>query len=289
MQGVNIIKWLSRDKKVDEIFKQGYEEYNKQRTFGRKIKYKDWKRRFLVWILFYLSEVESLLLFIQKLNDEVTQRRKLGFKKEILRYRELSEMERAHYAKAHWDLECNAPGIGWIEIANNAYRTDHDLKGHMGYSGKDLHINIDGKNVIPHMYEPSIGLDRVLLCIMLLSYKEDDRRWLSLPRQLAPVEVGVLPLVKRDGLDVKAKEITSSLAKDFRVFYDDKGSIGRRYRRLDEIGTPLCVTIDYQTLEDGSVTLRDRDTMKQVRVKIRDLHNSISKFLEGERLEMLAS
>ena len=83
MQGVNLIKWLSRDKKIDEIFKQGYEEYNKQRTFGRKIGYKDWKRRFLVWILFYLSEVESLLLFIQKLNDEVTQRRKLGFKKEI--------------------------------------------------------------------------------------------------------------------------------------------------------------------------------------------------------------
>jgi len=210
----------------------------------------------------------------------------LGFPLERLRYRELVEGEKAHYSLVHWDLEAYTEDLGWIELVNNAYRTDYDLSGHMRVSGIDLRITIpeSDRKVLPHMYEPSIGIDRVILHELMLAYREDgDRVWLQLPRNIAPIEVGVFPLLKRDGLPERAREIYRDLINEGIIaFYDDSGTIGRRYRRMDEIGTPLCVTIDYQTLEDDTVTLRDRDTMMQVRVRREDLPMKIRKFLNSD-------
>lgn len=207
----------------------------------------------------------------------------LGFPLERLRYRELIEGEKAHYSLVHWDLEVYTEDLGWVELVNNAYRTDYDLSGHMRVSGVDLRITDPetGRKFLPHMYEPSIGVDRVIFHELMLAYREDEERvWLQLPRNLAPIEVGVFPLMKRDELPKMAKEIYLDLINEGIIaFYDDSGTIGRRYRRMDEIGTPLCVTVDYQTLEDNTVTLRDRDTMKQVRVGVGELVGKVRRFL----------
>jgi glycyl-tRNA synthetase len=222
------------------------------------------------------------LVLYQRFFSEV-----LGFPLERLRYRELGPDERAHYAKAHWDLEVYSEEIGWVELVNNAYRTDYDLKGHIRESGVDLTVQTDGKKVLPHLYEPSIGLDRTIFFELLLSYRKDERVWMQLPRNLAPFEAAVFPLLSKQELVEKAKEVEKRLSRDFDVFYDDRGSIGRRYRRMDEIGTPACITIDYQTLEDETVTIRDRDTMQQIRVKIEELPSILREFLSGKKLEEL--
>lgn len=226
------------------------------------------------------SLITYWLVLYQRFFNEV-----LGFPLERLRYRELIEGEKAHYSLVHWDLEVYTEDLGWVELVNNAYRTDYDLSGHMRVSGVDLRITNpeSGRRFLPHMYEPSIGVDRVIFHEIMLAYREDEERvWLQLPRNLAPIEVGVFPLLKKDGLADKARETYLELINEgILAFYDDSGTIGRRYRRMDEIGTPLCVTIDYQTLEDDTVTLRDRDTMKQVRVERRELIEKIKKFLNS--------
>ena len=211
----------------------------------------------------------------------------LGFPLEKMRYRELGLGERAHYASAHWDLEAYSEDLGWVELVNNAYRTDYDLKGHVEESGVSLSVRSEGGTVIPHLYEPSIGLDRVILFGLVFSYREGERRWLELPRVLSPIDVGVFPLMRRDDLPEKSREISETLLADFDVFYDESGSIGRRYRRMDEVGTPACVTIDYRTLDDGTVTIRSRDTMAQVRVQENKLESALYEFLAGRRLEEL--
>jgi glycyl-tRNA synthetase len=190
---------------------------------------------------------------------------------ERFRLRQLSDEERAFYAKEAWDVEV-LTSIGWIELVACNNRTDYDLSGHSRVSGQDLSVYDDGEKIIPHVFELSMGVDRSLLCILEHSYvKESERTVLKLPPMLAPVQVAVFPLVTKDGLDKKAKEVYESLKLDFDTVYDDSGSIGRRYRRQDEIGTPFCVTIDYQTMEDETVTIRDRDTMNQERIAIKDL------------------
>ncbi|MEM3480102.1 MAG: glycine--tRNA ligase [Candidatus Korarchaeum sp.] len=226
------------------------------------------------------SLITYWLVLYQKFFNEV-----LGFSLERLRYRELIEGEKAHYSLVHWDLEVYSEDLGWIELVNNAYRTDYDLLGHMKVSGVDLRMTDPegSRKFLPHMYEPSIGVDRVIFHEILLAYREDEGRvWLQLPRNLAPIEVGVFPLLKKDGLPERAREIYSDLINEgILAFYDDSGTIGRRYRRMDEVGTPLCVTIDYQTLEDDTVTLRDRDTMRQVRVGRKELVGKIKRFLNS--------
>ncbi|HDM92368.1 MAG TPA: glycine--tRNA ligase [Candidatus Korarchaeota archaeon] len=225
------------------------------------------------------------LAIYQKFFNEV-----IGIPLDHLRYRELGEGERAHYASAHWDLEAYTEDLGWIELVNNAYRTDYDLKGHTRASGVDLSVQTPKGKVVPHLYEPSIGLDRTVLHVLMMAYREDEkRRWLKLPRYLAPIEVAVFPLVSKDGLPEVARELAKKLSRRFETYYDEKDSIGRRYRRMDEVGTPACVTVDYQTLEDGTVTLRDRDTMRQVRVPSEGLEETLEKFLSGAPLESLGA
>jgi glycyl-tRNA synthetase len=150
----------------------------------------------------------------------------------------------------------------------------------MEKSGVDLSIAVDdGTKVIPHVVEPSFGIERTIYSILLNCYKDDKERgweWFSFPPELAPYTAGVFPLVNKDGLQEKAEEVFKMLKKCFDVFYDDRGSIGKRYARSDEVGTPFCITIDYETKENDTVTIRYRDTTKQDRVKIEDLVKIIS-------------
>lgn len=195
----------------------------------------------------------------------------VGIDMERFRLRQLSDDERAFYAKEAWDVEV-LTSIGWIELVACNNRTDYDLSGHSRVSGQDLSVYDDGEKIIPHVFELSMGVDRSLFCILEHSYtKESERTLLKLPPILAPIQVAVFPLVTKDGLDKKAMEVYEALKLDFDTVYDDSGSIGRRYRRQDEIGTPFCVTIDYQTMEDETVTVRDRDAMNQERVPIKYL------------------
>jgi glycyl-tRNA synthetase len=202
---------------------------------------------------------------------------KLGIKKEKLRIHEHVHKELAHYAKAAYDIEYEFP-FGWQELEGIHNRTDFDLKRHAEYSGKDLSYFVEEtrERFIPYIIETSAGLNRTLLVVLLDAYDEDTqegelRTVLRLSPKIAPVKVGVFSLVKRDGLPDVADRIAKDLRPVCSVFTDHQGSIGRRYRRMDEIGTPWGVTVDYQTLEDQTVTLRDRDSLAQDRVNISQL------------------
>ncbi|MCD6523361.1 MAG: glycine--tRNA ligase [Candidatus Diapherotrites archaeon] len=195
---------------------------------------------------------------------------------EHFRFKQLSDEEKAFYNKYHWDLEINMPSFGkWIEVAGFHYRTDHDLRGHAEVSKQKL--NIPGKNYVPHVLELSFGVDRNIFALLDCNLKQKKDQWyFALPPIVAPYDVAVFPLVNKDRLPERAREIYYSLNTTFKVFYDDSGSIGRRYARVDEIGVPLAVTVDFQTLEDDTVTLRDRDTGNQIRVEINKLNDKIA-------------
>ncbi len=202
----------------------------------------------------------------------------LGVPEDKQRFIEKLEWERAHYSLQGFDQEVYLDRWGWTEVSGHNYRTDYDLSRHMKSSGVDLTAfketeNNGGKRFIPHVVEPSFGLDRLVYVALEYAYtKKKKRALLSLSRELAPIQLGVFPLVSKDGLPEKAREIYQTLIKEgFAVEWDESGSIGRRYARADEVGTPLGVTIDYRTLEDGSVTIRDRDTWRQVRSKSANL------------------
>jgi glycyl-tRNA synthetase len=207
-----------------------------------------------------------------------------GIDMKRLRLRRLSEEEKAFYAKAAFDLEVET-SLGWIELVACNDRSDYDLKRHAEVSRRDMTV-MDGEDkVLPSIFELSMGVDRSLYCIMEHSFvKEDKRNMLKLKRYLAPIQVGVFPLVNKDELPSKAREVHNILKKEFQTFYDVSGSIGRRYRRLDEVGAPLGVTIDYDTVKDDTVTLRDRDRMQQIRVKTPELLSKIRRFYQGEDL-----
>ena len=204
----------------------------------------------------------------------------LGMKKENIRLRDHSAEELVFYSKATTDIEFKFP-FGWGELWGIADRTDYDLSQHMNHSKQDLSYQDPETNekYIPYVIEPSLGADRVVLAFLCNAYEEqeisegDVRTVLHLHPALAPYKLAVLPLSKK--LSEKANEVYDKLSKKFMCDYDEAGSIGKRYRREDEIGTPYCVTVDFDTLEDESVTIRDRDTMEQVRVKIEDIEKWI--------------
>ena len=205
----------------------------------------------------------------------------LGMKEEKIRLRDHSPEELCFYSKGTTDIEFAFP-FGWGELWGIADRTDYDLKQHAQYSGEDFtYLDQEtGEKFVPYCVEPSLGCDRVTLAFLCNAYEEqeiaegDVRTVLHLHPALAPYKVAVLPLSKK--LSEKAEEVYAKLSKNFMCDYDEAGSIGKRYRREDEIGTPYCVTIDFDTLEDKCVTIRDRDTMEQVRVKIDELENWIN-------------
>lgn len=204
----------------------------------------------------------------------------LGMKEEKIRLRDHSPEELCFYSKGTTDIEFAFP-FGWGELWGISDRTDYDLKQHAQYSGEDFtYLDQEtGEKFVPYCVEPSLGCDRVTLAFLCNAYEEqeiaegDVRTVLHLHPALAPYKVAVLPLSKK--LSEKAEEVYAKLSKNFMCDYDEAGSIGKRYRREDEIGTPYCVTIDFDTLEDECVTIRDRDTMEQVRVKIDELESYI--------------
>ena len=212
-------------------------------------------------------------------------------------YRFHNHLNLAHYANAACDIQFGFP-MGFKELEGIHSRTDFDLKSHEKFSGKKLQYFDPETNqsFIPYVVETSIGLDRMFLAILSHSYKEEkleaaegkeegsERVVLSFPAALAPNKVAVLPLIKKDGLPEKAEAIFNDLKFDFRCYFEDKDTIGRRYRRMDAIGTPYCITIDHQTLQDDTVTVRDRDTMKQERVSIDALKSKIQKAVSIQEL-----
>ena len=203
----------------------------------------------------------------------------LGLPEETLHELEVPAEDRAHYSKRTIDFEFDFP-IGREELLGLAYRTDFDLKNIERESGKSMEYCIKGTNekIVPHVIEPSFGVERTVMAVLSAAYTEDEingekRVFLKLPEHLAPIKFAVSPLLKnKPELVAKAKEVYSALKNKYgQVMWDDNGNIGKRYRRQDEIGTPHCVTIDFETLEDSTVTLRDRDTTEQKRVPIDEL------------------
>ena len=222
----------------------------------------DWEKYFETWRREILRYIEVI-----------------GISKDSVHELEVPDNERAHYSKRTIDFEFDFP-FGRHELYGLAYRTDFDLSAHEKASGADLHYSDPetGEKFIPHVIEPSLGVDRTILAILCSSYAEDKlggekRVFLKLKPQVAPIKVAVFPLVSnKENIVSKAREIYSSLKLHIpHIQFDDNGNIGKRYRRQDEIGTPWCVTVDYQTLEDQTVTIRDRDTGEQVRKKETEL------------------
>ena len=212
----------------------------------------------------------------------------IGIPKKMIHELEVSGNERAHYSKRTIDFEFDYP-FGRKELWGLAYRTDYDLSRHAEASGADLTYFDEekGRRFIPHVIEPSFGMDRTFLAVLLSAYREDEvkgekRVFLALNPAIAPIKVAVFPLLKnKPELVKKARAIYQVLKKNIpQVSFDDNGNVGKRYRRQDEIGTPYCVTVDFDTLEDGTVTLRDRDTMEQKRIGEKDLIETLRKEFE---------
>jgi glycyl-tRNA synthetase len=224
-------------------------------------------------IAYYLA---LLVQFYEKTGIDVTHSR----------FRKLSDEEKAFYATTAFDFEVET-SIGWLELVACNYRSDYDLKGHAATSKENLEVvdPADQKKVLPHIFELSMGIDRSIYTILEHCYYEDDqhddRIVLKLKPYLAPVLLGVLPLMTKEGLGEKARQIHGDLKLDFDTFYDESGSIGRRYRRLEEVGAPFAVTIDQTTMQDGTVTVRHRDSMQQDRVAAAELKEYFKKALSS--------
>jgi len=204
---------------------------------------------------------------------------KTGIDMNKTRFRKLGEKEKAFYAEIAFDFEVETT-IGWLELVACNYRSDFDLSNHANKSKEKFEVMDNDEKVLPHVFEISMGIDRSLYCILEHGYrddKENERVVLSIRPYLAPVHVGVLSLVKKDGLAEKTNDVYLEIKTKFDSFLDHSGAIGRRYRRLDEIGAPFAITIDHQTKDDDTVTIRSRDSMSQDRVKISDLEQILSK------------
>ncbi|MBA7504379.1 Glycine--tRNA ligase [subsurface metagenome] len=216
----------------------------------------------------------------------------LGIDKENLRLRQHGKEELAHYAEDCYDIEYSFP-MGWSELEGIANRGDYDLTQHAECSGRDLsyYDNESGQRYIPYIIEPSAGVERSFLAFLIDAYQEETvegetRVVLRLCPSLAPIKVAVLPLSRNEKLTPLAREIHKQLRPNFMTWYDDSQSIGRRYRRQDEVGTPFCVTIDFQSLEDRQVTIRDRDSLAQIRVPIGELEKTLRTKLSGEPFDV---
>ncbi len=238
---------------------------------------------------FFVRPGEELDWFAKWKDVRMKWHQALGFGAKKYRFHDHDKL--AHYANAATDIEYEMP-FGFKEVEGIHSRTDFDLSSHEKFSGKkiqyfDPELN---KSYVPYVIETSIGVDRMFLSVMAASYHEeeleggDSRVVLKLPPALAPVKLAVLPLVKKDGLPDKAREIIDSLKFEFKCMYDEKDSIGKRYRRQDAIGTPYCVTVDHQTLEDNMITIRHRDSMDQERISISELEKVISERVSMKNL-----
>lgn len=234
------------------------------------VRKENWEEHFEMWRKAMWTFIESI-----------------GLDDDLVHEHDVLEEEAAHYAKQTIDFEFDYP-FGREELYGLAYRTDYDLKNHIEASGEKLNYfdQPTGERFVPHVIEPSLGIDRTVLALLCSALETEEvdgneRTVLKLDKNIAPITVAVLPLQRKDGLPEKAQEVFQKLQGDFVCQYDKTASIGKRYRRQDEVGTPYCLTIDYDTLEDDTVTIRDRDTMEQERVAIDELVDVIADKLEG--------
>lgn len=209
----------------------------------------------------------------------------MGFTDSNMRLRQHLPDERAHYAKDAWDVEIHTDSFGWIECCGVHDRGDYDLKRHQEYSGESMAVNVGDEKIIPNVLEIAFGVERPLYCLIDNAYRKDGKRvWLKLEPEVAPVQVAVFPLMSKDKLMEPAREIYEDISDSGLISqFDYSGSIGRRYRRQDEIGTPFCVTIDYDTLEDGTVTIREIETMKQIRRHKDELVSVLMDLVRGKK------
>ncbi|MEW6637361.1 MAG: glycine--tRNA ligase [Actinomycetota bacterium] len=217
----------------------------------------------------------------------------LGIDERNLRLYEHPKEKLSHYSKRTVDIEYNFPFSGWSELEGIANRTDYDLRRHAEFSGQNLAYFDQQRNesYYPYVVEPAAGPDRIMLALLVDAYREEEapnakgelekRTVLKLHPRVAPVKAAVFPLTRKEPLVKVAREIYEDLKGDYRIFYDEGGSIGRRYRRQDEAGTPFCVTVDFDTLDDRQVTIRDRDTLQQERIPIGAVRNRLSALISG--------
>ena len=212
----------------------------------------------------------------------------LGLKEENLRRYEHPKEKLSHYSKRTVDLEYNYASVGWSELEGIANRTDFDLKQHTKFSGETLEYfdQATGERYVPYVIEPAVGPDRIMLAFLVDAYTEEEvngeeRTVLKLHPRIAPTKAAVFPLSKKEPVSTIARELYDDLKGDYRLFYDDSGSIGRRYRRQDEAGTPFCVTVDFDTIEDKKVTIRDRDTLEQERVPLSAVRDRLKALISG--------
>ncbi|MEM4254934.1 MAG: glycine--tRNA ligase [Candidatus Norongarragalinales archaeon] len=233
--------------------KSGLVEKSVEKLFEEKIVSNEWLVYWLAEAWFFLTE-------------------ELGLKKENLRMRQHVATELSHYSKETWDVEYDYPEWGWKELVGIANRGDFDLQQHQKHSGKDLSVfdEESKQKVLPTVIEPSFGLDRLFFTVLIDSFEEEgEKTVLKLERRIAPLDCAVFPLMAKDGLDEKAREVFEMLKHlGLECEYDERGSIGKRYARMDEIGVPLCITVDYDSLEKNDCTVRYRDSGKQERVLI---------------------
>jgi glycyl-tRNA synthetase len=212
----------------------------------------------------------------------------LGLKEGNLRRYEHPQEKLSHYSKRTVDLEYDYASAGWSELEGIANRTDFDLKQHAAYSGENLEYfdQATGERYVPYVIEPAVGPDRIMLAFLIDAYTEEEvrgeeRTVLKLHPRIAPTKAAVFPLSKKEPVSTLARELYDDLKGDYRIYYDDSGSIGRRYRRQDEAGTPFCVTVDFDTIEDKKVTIRDRDTLEQERVPIAAVRDRLKALISG--------
>ena len=211
--------------------------------------------------------------------------RSMGIPVDKLRMRQHNDDEKAFYADDAWDIEMNLKSFGWYEIGGIHDRTNYDLKQHSDKSGKSFEVRNErtGEKEIPHIIEIAFGVDRPTFALLDLFYSKEDKAdgktMFKVPYNMAPIKVAVYPLMKKEPLKEKAHQIYTELSKEMFCVYDESGSIGRRYLRAGEQGIPFCITVDYDTLEKGIVTIRDRDTEKQIKVNVSDVHNKIRELI----------
>ncbi len=212
--------------------------------------------------------------------------RSLGISEDKIRLRRHGDDEKAFYADDAWDVEINMNSFGWIEVCGVHDRTDYDLKKHSEHSHEDLNFKKDGEIIEPHIIEIAAGVDRIVYSILDLSYEKrkesEGKTTLELSPHIAPIPIAIFPLIKKDELIDVAEDIKDDLNKRFAVFYDESSNIGKRYLRANKKGIPYAVTVDFDTLEDSTVTIRDRDTEEQKRIKISEIREIVTKLVERD-------
>lgn len=258
-----------------EVFFKDRESYWKEIPEGRKVTFSPSGKEEVTMTVREANESglikdKALSYFMNKTLELLLQ---IGLSMDALRFRQHDPDELAHYSSDCWDAEAMIDG-DWVEVVGISDRGTYDLERHQKYSGENMAVTIEGEQYLPRVVEPAHGIDRILMSLLIHSFykRENGFKVLGLPPYIAPYHAAVLPLMKKDGLKEYAAELYEKInAFDPAVVYDETGTIGKRYARQDEIGTPYCITVDYQTLEDHTVTVRFRDSTDQTRVKVNDL------------------